>query len=318
MLVLGLAALIQVVERRLAREWVLGVLAAFVVWNLCLVGAYRSNDIPQGIPDPWRVVDEPLTFTGLVATGLQVVPAYANPAWRHWLRDGWFTGRAARAVAFTDIAQLATVVALLLALGALGWLVVRTLLARRRGERGMAFWAVASALLLTVLLHVVISAAASRGAGFGHFHAMPEVEFQVSWPAEDTWVYSDYGEPVTAVDLLTRLTYAHGVPEGAIAAMVTVFGRDGRSYTKLLRAGVDTAEASYLREEFRDAIRHDIDEVRIVRTAPTDFYSRRSWEALTCHSVLRLPEPTVVTKIRFRYVHPVGRLVVSDVFLRDF
>jgi hypothetical protein len=39
---------------------------------------------------------------------------------------------------------------------------------------------------------------------------------------------------------------------------------------------------------------------------------------LTFRSVLELPEPVVITKIRFRYLHPVGRLIVSDVFLRDF
>ena len=55
-----------------------------------------------------------------------------------------------------------------------------------------------------------------------------------------------------------------------------------------------------------------------VRARPSGVYSKRDWESLTFRSVVELPQPVVVQKIRLRYVHPVGRLVVSDIFLREF
>jgi len=173
-------------------------------------------------------------------------------------------------------------------------------------------------LIGVALLHGTIWNAAARSEPMGRFHHLPDTGLIVGQPAADTWIYSDYQQAVSSVDLLSCLIYGHGVPQDAVVAVVTVYDADGRAFDTRLRAGVDTAEASYPRPEYRDAIRHGIDGTDVVRAKPAGLYSASSWESLTYRAVIDLPRPMVVRKIRLRYTHPVGRLVVSDIFLRAF
>ena len=125
-----------------------------------------------------------------------------------------------------------------------------------------------------------------RTQPIGRFHHLPETGMVVRQPAADTWIYSDYQQPVTSVDLLTHLIYGHGVPQGAVVAAVTVFDPTA-AIRHLLRAGVETAEASYPRPEYREAIRHGIDVTEVVRAKPAGLYSSRNWETLTYRAVDR-------------------------------
>jgi len=219
-----------------------------------------------------------------------------------------------------DPAALLQVAALLAFAGCLALLSVRLLLRARRtgdGGRGTA-WMLVSGLAVVILLHGSIWTAAARTRPIGRFHHLPETGVVLRQPAADTWIYTDYNRPVTSMDLLTHLIYGHGVPQGAVVAVVSVFDQSGRRFDHPLRAGVDTAEASYPRWEYRDAIQHGLDMTEVVRARPAGVYSKRNWESLTFRSVVELPEPVVVRGIRLRYVHPVGRLVVTDLFLREF
>ena len=105
--VLGLAALIHWAQRHVSRETVCGVLLFAVVWNLMLVADYRSNTIPQGIPDPWRVVDEPLDLSRLVAGNLRLAPNTADgPYWLAWARDGFVTERLINGLTFRNVSGM--------------------------------------------------------------------------------------------------------------------------------------------------------------------------------------------------------------------
>jgi hypothetical protein len=326
--VLGLGALLQPLAKRNRRsrksfplrEYALGLLALAVVWNLFLVGAYRANDIPQGIPDPYRVVDEPLTISRLATTALQVTPRGASPRWLDWGQDGHFTERILRAAGYRDPAAFVTVIASLLLAGLLALVTARCLLRAggRRSGRAPTAWLLGSGLAAVIILHGTIWGTAAETRPIGRFHHLPETGMVIRQPSEDTWIYTDYNQPVTSVDLLSHLIYGHAVPQDAVVASVSIFDASGRRFDHLLRAGVDTAEASYPRPEYRDAIRHGIDMTEVVRARPAGVYSKRNWESLTFHTVMELPEPMVVRKIRLRYLHPAGRLVVTDLFLREF
>lgn len=319
-LILGLAALAGMVEKRAPREWVWGGLAVAIVWNLFLIGGYRANEIPQGIPDPYRVVDEPLTFPQLVASNLGAGPAMGPPRWAGWLHDGFFTDRLSKAVTFSDPSALLGPAVILILVGAFSTLLIGRAIGGKVVSPGRraGVLTVALGLAAVVALHGTIWAVADGSARLGRFHHLPDTGFVVRQPAADTWIYSDFPHPVTSVDLLTHLAYGHGVPQGAIVATATVYDASGRATTRTLRAGIDTAESSYLRPECRGTVRHGIEETSIARSTPVDLYSRHDYEMLTFRAVIELPEPAVVTKIGFRYVHPIGRLIVSDVFLRDF
>ena len=99
---------------------------------------------------------------------------------------------------------------------------------------------------------------------------------------------------------------------------MSVFDTEGRRFDFQLRAGVDTAEQSYLRPPYTRAIRHTIESTAVVRATPTQDYSRSRYPALTYHTVLALPELTTVREVRVRYLHERGELVISDLFMRDF
>jgi len=209
------------------------------------------------------------------------------------------------------------VMALALAgVGALAWGVIR--LASMPYRRAVQITVVSVLLGAALLAHAVIGHAASLTWPVGRFHHIDEVGVSVRQPAEDTRFYCQYPLPVTTVDVLSYLAYGHDIVQGAPVATVTVVGWNGEKVDYTLRAGVDTAETSYARPEFRAAIRHNIRNVEAVRSEPAILYSRHHYELLTFRAVIDLGAPMVVQRIDVRYAGDSGFLVVSDLFLRDF
>ncbi|MCX5904350.1 MAG: hypothetical protein NTV89_12980, partial [Proteobacteria bacterium] len=84
------------------------------------------------------------------------------------------------------------------------------------------------------------------------------------------------------------------------------------------RAGIDTAEHSYLRPKIINDIQHSIEQATIVREESTRAYSRSVYSGITCVSQLQLPEPVTVKKIRVRSIREGAQLIITDIFLRDF
>lgn len=318
--VAGLAAVIDLARRRISRECIWGVLAFAIAWNLVLVLDYRGNILPQGIPDPYRVVDEPLRLGSLVASNLRLESGTADePVWGAWVPGGFFSERLGNALVYGNASGLYAGLAGLGVAAALALAVLGLTLGARLRWRGLraATGILAAGLGTTVLLHGTIAFAARRGAPRGEFFRFKETSIHAQQWAEDIELYPDYPLPVTAMDLLTFLVYGHAIPQGTPVASVTVYDDDAREVTQILRAGIETAETSYLRPEYREAIRHDISKTDVVRTSPTHVYSDRAYDLLTFRSALELPRPMVVRRVRIRYLGPSGRLVISDLFLRD-
>jgi hypothetical protein len=319
--VIGLGAGLDRLRRRIHFEWLFALLLLAVGWNLLLVGGYRANQIPQGIASPARVVDQPLTLAGLARTGLGLpMSSSSSRGWHDWVADGLVTERLADAIDFADLDVLGWVAAGLTFMGLLGWVLVSWLLSgsgRWTGRRQAAV-VCGLGLAITLMAHLAIGLAGRGTAPRGHHYRFDQ-SFLVAQPySEDVVLYSDFALPVSAVDVLSFLTYGHGVQQYTAVASVTVYDRAGHEVTRLLRAGLDTAETSYLRPEYRHTIRHTIERTVVVRDRPAHAYSAHRYDRLTFRAVVDLPTPMVVSKLRIRYLQPVGRLVVEDVFLRNF
>ena len=64
-------------------------------------------------------------------------------------------------------------------------------------------------------------------------------------------------------------------------------------------------------------------EQRTIHPVGAQFVTRKTvrdhmYDLLTFRSSSDLPRPMVVNRVRVRYVHTVGQLVVEDIFMRDF
>jgi len=319
--VLGLAAAIAGIARVTSREWAWSILLFAMAWNLTLVADYRSNILPQGIADPHRVVDTPLDIGRLVSSNLRSAGGVRSaPSWQDWISEGFVTGRVLDGFRFRNFDGLPTAMLACLLVALMAWALLRLFFSRRaRGFGNAATWStVSAALLLTVALHGTIGFAGTRTGPRGNFHRLKNASQVAQYPAEEIELYPDYTGPISSLDLLTALNYGHAIEQGAAVARVTIVDAAGEEFSALLRAGIDTAEASYLRPEYRSAIRHDIAATEIVRDRPSHVYSSGLYDMLTYRSVVELPRPMVVRQLRIAYLHPIGRLVVTDVFMRDF
>lgn len=177
---------------------------------------------------------------------------------------------------------------------------------------------VAAGLLASLLLHGATAAGAAKARPVGELYHVRDTDMTVRHPGEDVQVYPQYAGTVTGVDLLTYLIYGHDVADGTAVAEVALVDVYGRESVRTLRAGIDTAETSYPRPEFRAAIRHSLPVDRIVRPRPTHAFSSSGDELLTFRTEIELDEPIVISRIRVRYLQPRGQLVIGDIFLRDF
>ena len=323
LLVPGLAALIEKAEEKkyLSREFIIALLSFAVVWNIFLMGAYRVNSVPYGIPEPARIIDKPLTMGELIYQQLFVFPGKVGSLFTaQWSNENFFTDRLIHAVLFKNPLEAAVTLAAFMLLAALFLLLIRFFLRPDAGARLLnaltpLLCGVAGAVLLT---HLVILGAYRNSILFGHIYHLDARDASVAKPAEDTWFYCSSAQPAIALDLLTFLTYSYSISQGTPVAQVTVYDQTGRPFDYLLRAGIDTAEHSSLRPKARTYIKHTFSETAMVREIVYRGYSRYLFPITTYVTRVQLPEPMTIKKIRFRYLHNAGKLVVTDIFLRDF
>lgn len=316
---LGLAALIHWLRRYARLDFIVGLLAFAVIWNLFLVGNYRRNTIPQGIPDPARVIDQPLTLAQIVTAQVQTGPGHFPDLFLgHWIHSNFALNKIVHAVRYGHVNEFLLVCIVVALAGSVAFGLLRWILRKhatvRIGSRLISILVVG----ITLAVHCGIMYAAGRTTGFHRFYRFDEVDISVRSPAADTYIYSDYPLPVTAVDLVTHLSRAHRIEQGRPVAMVSIIDRDGREHAGLLRAGIETAETSALRPEARALTQHDLARTEVVRARSSVAYSDHVYDLLAFRATIDLPAPMIVKGLRLRYLHPVGELTVADIFLRDF
>lgn len=334
----GLACLVDAARKRALGEWAAGLVLVASAWNVLLVGAYRISIVPMGIADPFRVVDRPLTAGALVHAVLVEFPGQLGSLFDGiWINQNYFAGRLKDSFVFANPGEFVQVTCVL-AMTVVAALVVQKIMFALAGKGAGRGLRVAALVLLSagiLLLHAAIGNASANTAKPGvsrrspdlagsqgtkpvRFHHFDEIDQQINAGGEPIYYYCDYPLPVTRMDFLSYLTYAHALPEGAPVAEIILTGRDGEQWTNTLYCGHDTVESSILRPESREVMRHGPEGADIVRSVPTHMYSQSWYEFVTCRSALTLPAPMVVRRVEVRYLPRFGRLVVADVFVRDF
>lgn len=320
--ILGFAALIEkAIEKIRSWEVAIAVCSLCALANLFLIGAYRANIVPYSIPDPARIIDKPLTFGAIWYNHLFVFPLSAGSLFTsQWSNENFFTERLIHAFSRLRPVEgsMVLIAALLCSLVFYG--MARTLLhgaAGRKFNRIImpALWATG---LLIVLIHAGIAAAQRRTIPFSNFYHFTVMFKAVRQPAEDTWCFSTYQRPVIGLDLLTYLIYGFEIPQQEPVALVSVYDQSDRTFTYLLRAGIDTAEYAYLNPGLGNRIQHTVAQTNMARETITAAYSRYLYPATTYLTHLQFPEPITIKKIGIRYLAGNGELIIADIFARDF
>ncbi len=319
--VLGLAALLEkVASRPILSRASAAVLSLFALGNLFLIGEYRAGLVPYGIPAPGQIVDQPLGFAGILERHLFVFPERFLSLFRsQWSNESFFLDHLSHALRDNLPVQGGAVMVVFLASAAGFLFLTRRLLSPEAGVRWGRWqrW-VLVALVAVPALHVLLLAAGRHTIPPGRFYRFDTQDQSVSRTAEDTVYQSTAPFPVVSLDLLSYLVYGHGIQQDTTVAEVSVVDREGRHFDFPLRAGVETAEHSFLRHGSSREIRHGIERADVVRSSLTRAYSRRPYPVLVYHGKLTLPEAVVVREVRVRYLHDQGELVVTDLFMRDF
>jgi hypothetical protein len=292
-----------------------------VVWNLFLIGEYRANIIPYGIPDPARVIDTPLTMGTIIHKHLFVFPQKAGSLFTsQWSNETFVYSAFIHALSYKrPVAGLMVLVTAAICC-IIFYFIGRALLFSKPGavlrrKLKPALW-VAGAII--VLMQIGIIGAYRNTIPFSHIHRFELMFKAVRQPAEDTWCYSTYQHPVVSLDLLTCLVYGFEIPQDEPVAVVSVYDQSDRRFDYVLRAGVDTAENSYLNPGLWKTAKHTVEKTAMVRETITAAYSAYLYPATTYMTHLQLPEPMKIKKIGIRYLRGSGALIISDMFARDF
>jgi hypothetical protein len=320
--VLGLAALMEKTIRKvMSRDAVVTICSLFVVWNLFLIGEYRANIVPYGIPDPARAIDKPLTMETIMYKHLFVFPSKAAALFTsQWSNENFVYGAFIHALSYKRLAAGFMVFAGAAICCIVFFVMARAVLSGKTGELlrknlKPVLWAAGACI---VVIHIVIIGAWRHTIPFSHIHRFELMFKEVRQPAADTWFYSTYQHPVVSLDLLSCLVYGLEIAQDEPVAAVSIYDCSERRFDYVLRAGVDTAENSYLHPLLRKTALHTIAQTNMVRETTSAAYSTYLYPAATYMTHLQLPEPLIIKKIQVRYLKERGALIISDLFARDF
>lgn len=320
---LGLARIAELFMARIGAAWTAAVGGALAAGNLLLMCAYLVQAVPQGIPEDSLVTDRVFSFVDLARFMLGTGRCFAAALTEGALGQGPpVPGRLIDAVRCGDAAGAAEVL-VFCGVAALGIaFLTRAIVAffslpgRIRAEAERAFPVVGAALAIAASAWIAFACKRpGESARFSRLEFEPAVIDRMSGPFNAP-VLCPF--PVTAVDVINALQYAHGAAQGEPVAVITVTDAGGASYAKTLRAGIDTAETSFLRPEHAAALRHGIEGLEIARARMCRAFSLRRYPLLVFRSTFDLPEPTVIRSVRIEYVSDSGRMTIEDVFVRDF
>jgi hypothetical protein len=116
--------------------------------------------------------------------------------------------------------------------------------------------------------------------------------------------------PTTSVRVVSSLSDAVSVPQGAIVARVVVGLASGRTLAALLRAGEETAEWAYDRADVRPVIRH-------ARARVAESWAAGGFEGHRYAGSLGLPGRYLVNSVTFEGQAGTGELLVTRLALVD-
>ena len=166
-------------------------------------------------------------------------------------------------------------------------------------------------------VHAVLWFAGKSTAPPEHIYRLETLDQETFAHGPPIVLATDYPLPVDHVDVVSSLTFGHGIPQDAKIAEIVLEDMDGRHYRASMRAGIHTAEQSSYRPEHKGQLRHDTRRTRVVRHLISNDNSDAYYDLLLFHYEWKLPRPLFVKNIRIQYTYPFGRFYLADIFLRS-
>ena len=318
--ILGLAELVNLLKKHVKGAVIVAILSVFMFWNILLMADYRALLIPHGIPEPTRSMDTPLTFGKLCSVQFYNFPENLWSLFSdRWASHTFFSTRVIHAWKTGQMHDLADVAGLFVSISTLMVIGFR-LFRKRLGKKNIRMRLIFPLLLLCAFFfgaHGVLWFVGKNTTSPEHIYRLETLDQEALANGRSAVFVTDHPVPVDYVDIVSSLTFGHGILQGSEIAEIVLEDMDGHRYRTVLRAGIDTAEHSFRRPEHRHLLRHNIDQTNIVRHFISNAYSNSYHDLLLFHSEWKLPRPLLVKNILIRYTYPFGRLYLADIFLRS-
>ena len=318
--ILGLAGLMEALKRRMTLAVITAILSIFVLWNFLLMADYRALLVPHGIPEPTRSLEAPLTFGKLCSVQLYNFPENLRSlASDRWASHTFFSTRIIHAWKTEQMHDLANTTGLFVSISILMVIGFR-IFWRRLDKKNIHMKPIMLLLLLGTFFfgtHGILWFAGKDMAFPERVYRLETLDQEAIADGPPVVLVSDHPLRVDYVDIVSSLTFGHGILHGSEIAEIVLEDMDGHRHRTVMRAGVDTAEHSFRRPEDARLLNHGIDQTNTVRHFISNAYSDSYHDLLLFHYEWKLPRPLFVRNIFVRYTHPFGRLYLADVFLRS-
>ena len=318
--ILGLAGLIEILKRRMNLAVITAILSIFVLWNFLLMADYRSLLVPHGIPEPTRSLEAPLTFSKLCSVQLYNFPENLRSLLSdRWASHTFFSTRIIHAWKTKQMHDLANVTGLFVSISTLMVIGFR-IFWRRLDKKSIHMKPIMLLLLLGIFLlgtHGILWFVGNNMMPPERVYHLETLDQETTADGPPVVLVTDHPLPVDYVDIVSSLTFGHGIPQGAEVAEIVLEDMDGHHHRTVMRAGIDTAEQSSRRPEHYHLLRHDMGQTNIARYFISNAYSDSYHDLLLFHYEWKLPQPLFIKDIRIGYRYPFGRLYLADVFLRS-
>jgi hypothetical protein len=318
--ILGLAGFIEILKRRMKLTIITAILSIFVFWNILLMADYRALLIPHGIPEPTRSLEAPLTFGKLCSVQLYNFPENLKSLLSdRWASHTFFSTRIIHALKTKQMHDLANVTGLFFSISTLMVIGFR-IFWRRLDKKNIHMKPIMLLLLLGTFLfgaHGILWFVGNNMTPPERIYRLETLDQEAVAEGPPIVLATDHPLPVDYVDIVSSLTFGHGIPQGAEVAEIVLEDMYGHHHRTVMRAGIDTAEQSFRRPEHRHLLRHGMDQTNIVRHFISNAYSDSYHDLLLFHYEWKLSRPLFIKNIRIQYTYPFGRLYLADVFLRS-
>ncbi len=131
-------------------------------------------------------------------------------------------------------------------------------------------------------------------------------------PGEDKIISLDdlYDHPITRISLVTLLSCGLEIPQGESVAELTIMDQYGQRHTFPIRAGIETSEWSWDKEENRTKRRHGQATIESSWVMPQEGYKGHSYRSSFRFNSLIIPKTIIISRVNNQ-----GNLDVKKIFL---
>lgn len=313
---LGIGALLEHFNRRFGLRVILTGIIFIVYTNINFISAYRTDRVPMGIASPQRVVNNALTTFDLYKKVLLQMPSHIDTLFENfWINENFFIFRLSNAISNAIFSRIFLLFATLLLFSFIAYYLTKSILGTklsmfRLNSKQIAVFSIIFILLLNIIIYIE----GKNYQSVENIHRIPGDFFTITSPNERE-LFVNYREKVNNLDIISYLIYSGSIKQGTVIATISVTDWSNNVYTMPLHVGVETAECSVNRPEYKKDLAHSIDKTKIRHRFTLKAYSRYIYTGYGYLSTIHLTKTIVVKKVLVSFVYDRGTLVVTDLIL---